>query len=381
MNRFIKNDPYDEIVMNTGLAKLFLALAFFITISVPSRHSMSQGTPASAVIVSKNLPAPNVAYRRKQVYAIRDDLVYAAGVALLAYSPKIEAPWIKYEISRQGTVFGEAITVIIVKVDDEHKLVDIAIRGTENLDDTLHDLQIGAIPDTRLNIPIHAGFQSLAIGVLDKLHSILTDNQLDPYSFRLTGHSLGGAVAAIVSMYLYQQGTDVSLVVTFGAPRFTTNEGARKYQLLNTKTYRVVRCDDVIPFMPPPNFFGWATGGYESNGNLLLLLKPPYFDYSVGIDIERDFTYQLRTELTNSTSHEVLAFGHRMSSYIYVMRADSSSSVARAQIKDLIPISYTAKQQGSLCPPRLGAASADLERLNEIVSRGLWHGRWPAAPE
>src|SRR6476659_7246593 len=95
--------------------------------------------------------------------------------------------------------------------------------------------------------------------------------------------------ASIVSMYLHQTGSHVGLVVTFGGPRFTTNEGARKYQVLNQATYRVVRCDDAIAFLPPPNFFGWTNDSYQGNGNILLLLRPPNFDYSQGIDIERDF--------------------------------------------------------------------------------------------
>jgi hypothetical protein len=170
----------------------------------------------------------------------------------------------------------------------------------------------------------------------------------------LYGHSLGGAVAAVVSMYLYQQGSNVDLVVTFGAPRFTTNEGARKYQVLNLRTYRIVRCDDVVPFLPPPNFFGWKTGGYEANGNVLLLLKPPYFDYSMGIDIERDFVYQLRTELTNNQNKEILAFGHRMPNYYSLVYEISPQYVAFEGGKELVPVSYTLKSQNQLCPPQLG---------------------------
>ncbi|GJH15005.1 lipase family protein [Caballeronia novacaledonica] len=337
-----------------------------------SQKSLSQETPAPPVIV-QNLPPANIVYRRQQVSAIRGDLVSAAKLALMTYSKEIKQPWARLEIPRQGMIFGENITVILVDVNDEQKLVSVGIRGTDNLDDTLHDLQIGAVQDVRLSIPIHAGFQSIAVGVLEKLHSILTVEQFKTYSFSLTGHSLGGAVAAIVSMYLYQEGSNVTLVATFGAPRFTTNEGARKYQLLNARTYRVVRCDDVVPFMPPPNFFGWVSGGYEANGNLLLLMKPPYFDYSVGIDVERDFTYQLRTELENAGKRELLAYGHRMLSYSYVMKVNSARELATSGSNDLIPISYTAAQQRSLCPPRLGVpANMTLEHLNQIVGNRMW---------
>jgi hypothetical protein len=169
-----------------------------------------------------------------------------------------------------------------------------------------------------------------------------------------------------MSMYLHQSGSKVTAVVTFGAPRFTTNEGARKYQVLNQVTHRIVRCDDAVPFMPPPNFFGWSNESYQANGSIFLLLKPPYFDYSVGIDIERDFTYQLRLDLENRDATKMLAYGHRMNNYfsllIDFMPRGLMANAKREEgvfgytsVPDLQPVTYTLALQSKLCPAQTAA--------------------------
>jgi len=323
-------------------------------------------TPGSTVlppgIVLQNLPASQQRYRTQQVRAVSAEIASGSRISLMTYADTVTPPWQRIVIPRAGKTLGETSTVILVRVDDQDKTVDVAVRGTDNLDDAIKDLDIAAVQDKRLGIPLHAGFQSIALGVIGKLESMLGKQQLDTYTFRLYGHSLGGAVASIVSMYMHQDGRDVGLVVTFGAPRFTTNEGARKYQVLNSKTYRVVRCDDVVPFLPPPSFFGWTNQNYQANGNLLLLLKPPYFDYSVGIDIERDFTHQLRTELNNVNDRQALVFGHRMKNYDELVYELSPMGIRLVENQpDLVPVSYTLKQQSTLCPARLSPAMSTSE--------------------
>jgi thioesterase domain-containing protein len=49
------------------------------------------------------------------------------------------------------------------------------------------------------------------------------------YKTYVTGHSLGGAVAAILTIYLIEDGVQVERVVTFGQPRFTTTDGIGEF--------------------------------------------------------------------------------------------------------------------------------------------------------
>jgi pimeloyl-ACP methyl ester carboxylesterase len=272
-------------------------------------------------------------------------LYEGARIAKLTYDGA-GSDWKVIRVSRKQSSSGKGETVFLLRTLPLKQIVDIAIRGTENLDDALVDINAKAEMDDILEIPLHSGFRAVARDVYKALRKELPTETWENYSFRLFGHSLGGAAASIVSMYLHHQGHNVQLVVTFGAPRFTTNEGARKYQVLNQNTYRVVRCDDVVPFLPPPNFLGWSTRGYEANGNILLLLAPPYFDYSVGQDIERDFAHQLRTELKNTAKRSDLAFGHRMANYKDILFWFTGSGIqlrstpVTNEPADISPISY-----------------------------------------
>lgn len=87
---------------------------------------------------------------------------------------------------------------------------------------------------------------------------------------------------------------------------------------------------------------------------MLLLLRPPYFDYSVGIDIERDFTYQLRLELANAVGRERLALGHRMTSYDDLLFLYTAKGVSYwPQPGDISPVSYQLSLQSKMCPHKL----------------------------
>lgn len=319
---------------------------------------VSDGTtplPGISVQALKPLPRSQKTFRINSVRAVNNDLLKASRAASDAYSlDGPESGWKRYEIKRKNNIFGAGITVVLIKIDDQLKTVEVAIRGTASFDDVLKDLNVKAELDDQLGIPIHAGFRSIAGGVISLIREKFPESEYSEYSFKLYGHSLGGAVANVVSMYLHEDGRHVDIVVTLGAPRFTTNEGARKYQVLNQRTYRVVRCDDVIPFLPPPNFFGWSNGSYESNGNLFLLLKPPYFDYSVGIDIERDFIKQLRTELANLRDRQKLAYGHRVDNYDNLLYLYSPEGISFwKEPGDILPVSYQLSMQAELCTKRL----------------------------
>lgn len=326
-------------------------------------------------ITIQNLPSTQRLFRATAIRAISKDVSDGAWIAQLPYESELRSSWIKIVVPRGTRIFGESASVVLLRTDKIRKHIDVSIRGTVNLDDVLRDLDAAAVKDVKLDIPVHSGFGVMAAEIyqaLKKEH--LADDVLREYSVSFYGHSLGGAVASILAMYLHEDGANIRNVITFGAPRFTTNAGARKYQVLNAKTFRIVRCDDVVPFLPPPNFFGWSNQGYEANGSILLLLRPPYFDYSVGNDIERDFVHQLRTEIKNAGDRELLAYGHRMSNYESMVhnftRGILSIGIAKPvagigevtrrhfsssepEVSELLPVSYSQEHQRVLCPKRL----------------------------
>ena len=99
--------------------------------------------------------------------------------------------------------------------------------------------------DRKANIPVHAGFDLAARAIYDDVRPYLKAG----YKTYLTGHSLGGAVAAILTIYMIEDGVEVVRVVTFGQPRFTTADGVKRLSFLPLA--RVVDENDIVPMVPP----------------------------------------------------------------------------------------------------------------------------------
>jgi hypothetical protein len=346
-------------------ASLFITaiLGGFVIIN-SGRSGVVETPPGIAV---QTLPGSQQRWRIKQLRAIRDEIDGAASSAKHAYEDTVSFPEFEeiLRIDRGRNFFGSNETVAFLSYDDQNKIIKISIRGTSNFNDVLIDLNAAASPSKKLGFPVHAGFDFIASQLYDRLENHPAFQNRKGYKLRFSGHSLGGATATLLAMMFHENGREVDMVVTFGAPRFVTNEGARKYQVLNERTFRVVRCDDVVPFLPPPNFFGWSTESYEASGDILLLLKWPNFDYSRGVDIERDFVDQLRREFDSVAGRARLAVGHRMDNYWnlvtefgprgLMMRLPDYLKKESDQITDedadvLKPVHYQMSRKSELCP-------------------------------
>ena len=99
--------------------------------------------------------------------------------------------------------------------------------------------------DRKVDIPVHAGFDLAARAIYNDVKSHLKPG----YKTKLTGHSLGGAVAALLAIYLIEDGVQVESVVTFGQPRFTTTDGVKRLGFLPLT--RIVDANDIVPMVAP----------------------------------------------------------------------------------------------------------------------------------
>jgi len=135
----------------------------------------------------------------------------------------------------------------------------LAFRGTEKkLDDWLTDArarpQLDPDPDpvtgTKNNYRVHSGFYE-AFGLVkrDIMAALKKDACLDGEGHRLplyvTGHSLGGALALLMTRYLNHDGRGACY--TYGAPRVANYEF---FLDIKTPVYRVVNSSDIVPRVP-----------------------------------------------------------------------------------------------------------------------------------
>lgn len=122
----------------------------------------------------------------------------------------------------------------------------VAFKGTSpsSLPDWLRDLD--SVPQIHPRLGMcHRGFLT---GALAALEAIQAASKGCPVV--LTGHSLGGALAALTGALLGAVGNPVASVVTFGCPRVGF-QGVRM-ALTGIRCARYVHGDDIVPTVPWP---------------------------------------------------------------------------------------------------------------------------------
>lgn len=121
----------------------------------------------------------------------------------------------------------------------------ITVRGTANLQNAMVDLEINLKQDENLGIFVHQGFAHAAQGIMNNVTQFLDPSK----PVRTTGHSLGGAAAVLLAMYLDKQGFELGDIITFGQPKVTNVGGAGAFSHL--PLLRVVTKKDIVPLVPP----------------------------------------------------------------------------------------------------------------------------------
>ena len=123
----------------------------------------------------------------------------------------------------------------------------VAIRGTDNGRNVLTDLDARPFRDKKLSAVLHRGFRDAA----EKIREDLIENHALEETVILTGHSLGGAVAQILGLWLEDDAYEVQ-IYTFGSPAVITE------QIWEDAHFRVYLKNDPVPFLPPYPYVHWG---------------------------------------------------------------------------------------------------------------------------
>jgi len=149
-----------------------------------------------------------------------------------------------YTITRISSISGFKISYFLA-TNDADKTQVISVRGTSNIENAFVDIALQLTIDKRTGIRLHNGFSQTAQAIYTEIQPLLKKD----YVISTTGHSLGGAVALILAMYLDTDHFNVGQVVTFGQPKVTNIAGAHQFKHLNI--IRVVTQKDLVPLVPP----------------------------------------------------------------------------------------------------------------------------------
>jgi len=137
---------------------------------------------------------------------------------------------------------GDQKDEVAFEVKQESGISIIVIRGTANDANVLSDIDVRLVDDTRTGIKLHKGFRDVAVTIMQ----IIDTTKTLEHTVHVTGHSLGGAVAQIIGMWLHTRGKNVQ-IFSYGSPK-VSNQVLSGGQPTH---WRVVRRSDPIPFTPP----------------------------------------------------------------------------------------------------------------------------------
>lgn len=155
--------------------------------------------------------------------------------------PRRECYYLYYEITPTGEIKHE-----------------IFCRGTNLTIDIWTSLMTWMVYDEDLGCRVHMGFNRQANHILADILPLLAPPSART-TVRVSGHSLGGAVAYLLAAKLRQRGYRVVQVTGVEAPRVcATQTGAKILMgLLPDDTMRIENDTDPVPLLPP---FGHSVG-------------------------------------------------------------------------------------------------------------------------
>ena len=134
---------------------------------------------------------------------------------------------------------------VAFEVKQDNGITIIVIRGTANAENVQSDIDVGLVTDDDLGIRLHKGFRDASVTVM-----LGIDESSLEKTVHVTGHSLGGAIAQIIGMWLHRKDHNVQ-VFSYGSPK-VSNQIMFSGQPTH---WRVVRRSDPVPFTPPWPFF------------------------------------------------------------------------------------------------------------------------------
>ncbi|KAG9289572.1 hypothetical protein G9A89_002345 [Geosiphon pyriformis] len=153
--------------------------------------------------------------------------------------------------------FHETSNKAYVAVNDEKKAVIMSFKGTSDIPSVITDSKARLLnyPGVQ-NAKVHSGFWATYLGTRNETVGFIQKifPQYRNYTFILTGHSLGGAIAILQLLDLVNLRvfTPRNLITfTYGQPRVGNGAFANYVDSINFPIFRIVNKNDIVPHLPP----------------------------------------------------------------------------------------------------------------------------------
>ncbi|KAL0081865.1 lipase [Phycomyces blakesleeanus] len=171
--------------------------------------------------------------------------------------------WTCDHCSADETLVSTFFTVLIdtngfITRNDKTKTINLVFRGTNSFQNFFTDITLitQSYPPVK-NARIHVGFYTAYLDVQKSVISTMIEqiSKYPSYNVAVSGHSLGGALAVIATMDLYQRDTRFNsnnlFLRTYGQPRIGNPDLG--YYLAGTgiEYKRTVNDRDMVPHLPP----------------------------------------------------------------------------------------------------------------------------------
>ncbi len=199
----------------------------------------------------------------------------------------------------------------------ESELQVISVRGTKNLSNVWEDLEFLQSRDQDLDLYAHRGFHEAGM----RIYADLKPRLHRDHEVRVTGHSMGAAVAALLMIYLHEGGFQVARSINFGQPKVVDRKGAERYAFL--PLVRVVDEDDLVPLVPPATVLHSVHGAYDHFGEEVLLLEGEHYTCLEQHDPARRSADSFWRHIAHVSIEE-----HFMKSYLSNIRGKLDKAVA-----------------------------------------------------
>ncbi len=234
------------------------------------------------------------------------ELAYYAERSSSAYD-SIDVIRKTYPLTTRAVTVASVDVRYFIETDPAGRTQTLSIRGTAERPNVWEDVETALVPDSLLGIPLHRGFQRDAQAIFDDA----TPHLRKDFRLRITGHSLGGAVALILAEYYAKEGFTIERLVTFGQPRVATAMTTEDVNGLREITTRVVNDLDVVPMIPPYT----AVRRYQHFTPEVILLEGPSYVYLDEHDADRLSIGDFWRNLTDFSAKE-----HHMDGYLANIR-------------------------------------------------------------